>query len=199
MTRQQIVAKAEAELGSTKWSRYLTFCGIDFKTDWCMAFVSWTFGSLNGKAIPNKLINVTPTRKWFRDKNRYMDKASYKPQPGDLIIYKWREDGMVHHVGIVRYSTDTHVYTVEGNVDFINGVSRVAYKTRKRDYGPIDGYCKVIIPDVTDPDPDPTDPDPTDPWEPEIPGDNPYDPPDEQRVYYTGRKYKWYLYQKRRR
>lgn len=191
MTREELVTRAEAELGKTNWRPYLNFCGIDFKTDWCVAFVSWAFGDLNGRAIPNKLINVTPTRKWFRDRNRYMDKATYTPKPGDLIIYKWRDDGMVHHVGIVRYTTDTHVHTVEGNVDFVNGISRVGYKKRTLTYDPIDGYCHTIMSDWVDPDPG-------EPWEPEDPGDNPYLPPDEQSVYYKPKKWKWYLYQKRR-
>ena len=60
MDRAELVTRAEAELGKTNWRPYLNFCGIDFKTDWCMAFVSWAFGDLNGRAIPNKLINVPP-------------------------------------------------------------------------------------------------------------------------------------------
>lgn len=191
--REDIVAMAEGELGSTDWGKYLRFYGYDYKTDWCAAFVTWVFGQfgLNRTAVPHTM-NCTPGRKWFRDRGRYQSPVGYIPEPGDLIYYDWDNDpAWVEHVGIVRYSDGTHVYTVEGNVNFINGVSRVAYKQRTLGYGPIDGYGRPLVED-----PEPWDPD--EPWDPEDPGDNPYNPPDEFAAWYPPPKWNWLLYQKRR-
>ena len=83
-TGAEIVATAEAELGSTNWYKYLHFCGYDFKTDWCAAFVTWVFGQygLNRIAVPHT-INCTPGRQWFIDRGRYeTDKSLIHRSPG---------------------------------------------------------------------------------------------------------------------
>ena len=189
VTRQDIVNTAEAELGSTNWAKYLSYCGYDFKTDWCNAFVTWVFGQhgLNGLAVRYNSINCTPSRDWFIARDRYItDKVNYLPQPGDNIFYHWSTGtpGKVQHIGIVRYADANYVYTIEGNVDFVNGISRVAYKKRSRSYTPIEGYG---IPDM----------DNVEPWQPgdpDVPGENPYDPPDETEVEYDGRKRMKFIY-----
>lgn len=190
MTREDIVAKAEAEFGSTDQLKYLRYGGIDFRAAWCMAFVSWVFGELNGSAIPYRRVNCTPTRQWFRDRGRYMNKGTYTPIPGDLIFYDWdNDDSYVEHVGIVRFTDDDYVYTVEGNVDSRNGVSRVGYKKRLKTYGPTNGYGHTVLDDIYDP---------TTPWDPEEPGSNPYNPPDEHDIWYQEKRFKWWLYPRKR-
>ena len=192
-TGAEIVATAEAELGSTNWYKYLHFCGYDFKTDWCAAFVTWVFGQygLNRIAVPHT-INCTPGRQWFIDRGRYeTDKSTYTPVPGDVIYYHWSTgtEGKVQHVGIVRYADQDYVYTVEGNVNFINGVSRVAYKKRTRLYSSIDGYGRPYLDNAV---PDPV-------GDPELPDENPYDPPDEYKKWYPQlNRFKWYLYGRRK-
>lgn len=192
-TGAEIVATANAEHGSTNWYKYLHFCGYDFKTDWCAAFVTWVFGQhgLNRIAVPHT-INCTPGRQWFIDRGRYVtDKANYVPLPGDVIYYHWPTgtEGKVQHVGIVRYSDQDYVYTVEGNVDFINGVSRVGFKKRTRTYSSIDGYGRPYLENQTQ---DPI-------GDPEIPDGNPYDPPDEYKKWYPQlNRFKWYLYGRRK-
>ena len=192
-TGAEIVATAEAELGSTNCYKYLHFCGYDFKTDWCAAFVTWVFGQygLNRIAVPHT-INCTPGRQWFIDRGRYeTDKSTYTPVPGDVIYYHWSTgtEGKVQHVGIVRYADQDYVYTVEGNVNFINGVSRVAYKKRTRLYSSIDGYGRPYLDNAV---PDPV-------GDPELPDGNPYDPPDEYKKWYPQlNRFKWYLYGRRK-
>ena len=193
MTPQDVVNTAVGELGSTNALKYLSFCGYNFYTDWCAAFVTWAFGQhgLDGKAVP-RTINCTPGRQWFIDRGRYYtDKTTYVPQPGDVIYYHWSTGtpGKVQHVGIVRYSDQDYVYTIEGNVNFINGVSRVAYKKRTRLYSSIDGYGKPDMEGAT-----------VDPINPEDPDENPYNPPDENRlwVHPAMQPFKWWLYQRRK-
>ena len=187
-TGLDIVATAEAELGSTNWYKYLSYCDYPYKTDWCNAFVTWLFGqwSLNGVSVRYNSINCTPSRDWFIARNRYYtDKVNYVPQPGDNIFYHWSTgtEGKVQHIGIVRYSDETYVYTIEGNVDFINGISRVALKRRNRSYSAIEGYGHPDLESSEQPLP----------GDPDIPGENPYDPPDEHRRF-TNNKFKWWLY-----
>ena len=194
LTPQDVVDTAEAELGKTNALKYLSFCGYNFYTDWCAAFVTWAFGQhgLDGKAVP-RTINCTPGRHWFIDRGRYYtDKTTYTPNPGDVIYYHWSTGtpGKVQHVGIVRYADESYVYTVEGNVNFINGVSRVGFKKRSRLYSSIDGYGKPAMSNLI-----------PDPINPEDPDENPYNPPDENRIYYHPgvKKNDWWIYLKRRR
>ena len=119
-----------------------------------------------------------------------MNKGTYIPIPGDLIFYDWdNDDTYVEHVGIVRFTDDDYVYTVEGNVDSRNGVSRVGYKKRLKTYGPTNGYGHTILDDIYDP---------TTPWDPEEPGSNPYNPPDEHAIWYQEKRFKWWLYSRKR-
>jgi hypothetical protein len=190
--RDDVVATGESQLGSTNALKYLSFCGYYSYTDWCAAFVTWVFGQhgLAGKAVPIT-INCTPGRQWFIDRGAYRtDKATYQPLPGDVIYYHWSTGtpGKVQHVGIVRYSDADYVYTVEGNVNFINGVSRVGYKKRLRSYSSIDGYGIPLYDNQI----------PDDPTPPEEPDENPYDPPDEYKRRITMNKFKWWLYLKKR-
>ena len=60
-------------------------------------------------------------------------KEEYKPQPADLIIFS---SAGASHIGIVVYSDDTTVYTIEGNTG--NMVAQRAYPL---DYEQITGYC----------------------------------------------------------
>ena len=70
----------------------------------------------------------------FRDKGQFKLKEEYKPQPADLIIFS---SAGASHIGIVVYSDDTTVYTIEGNTG--NMVAQRAYPL---DYEQITGYIK---------------------------------------------------------
>ena len=52
---------------------------------------------------------------WFKDKGRYYSPSKYTPKNGDLIFFDWTGSGTADHVGIVNYTSDTTVYTIEGN------------------------------------------------------------------------------------
>lgn len=131
------------EGGSWAWRMYNSHSGTNLGTGWawCAAFVdacAWAVGGLVGVIIPQTTI-ACMSRYGVREGmgQYYLGPhlgGTARPQPGDLIQYRWNkwapEDIVdIHssdHVGIVREVSDTTVYTVEGNVS--GGV--VAYRQK---------------------------------------------------------------------
>lgn len=82
---------------------------------WCHSFVSYVAYAVG---IGNNVIPYTASCRtgmnWFKQRNRWHNRAGYKPRIGDIIYFS-RDGKNPVHVGIV-YSTDaSRVYTVEGN------------------------------------------------------------------------------------
>ena len=57
---------------------------------------------------------------------------------GDLIIYDWKADGTLNHVGIITEITPTHFKVVEGNYN-----NTVGLRTVKRNNREVYGFIKV--------------------------------------------------------
>ena len=133
-----LLAVALAEEGYTEWTgsndtKYGEWNNCNYE-EWCATFVSWC---LNNAGVPkdicNRSIAVRIFEGNFRDKGQFKLKEEYKPQPADLIIFS---SAGASHIGIVVYSDDTTVYTIEGNTG--NMVAQRAYPL---DYEQITGYC----------------------------------------------------------
>ncbi len=70
---------------------------------------------------------------------------NYKPQSGDLIFFSWSgATSSEDHIGIVVYSDDSYVYTVEGNTSSQNSLDSngdgLYFKKYALDYKYITGY-----------------------------------------------------------
>ena len=91
----------------------------DNSYDWCACFVNWCLN----QARFDKASSEISCRNWvseLTDMNMYQrSKAhggTYTPKPADFIFFNW--DGIAspaNHIGFVLYTTETHVYTIEGN------------------------------------------------------------------------------------
>ena len=107
---------------------------------YCMVFVSWCAAQcgISTGTIP-KLAYVPYCVDFYQKQGRYKAKGSYKPQPGDLIIY-----GSNSHIGIVEKVQGNTVFTIEGNTS-ANGNSSngdgVYRRSRALSDSWIKGYC----------------------------------------------------------
>ncbi len=89
--------------------------------EWCACFVNWC---LNQAHIDYASSEIS-CWKWVEElKNMGMFENSvayggtYTPKPADMIFFNWKNTNTGSgHIGYVLYTTDTHVFTVEGNAD----------------------------------------------------------------------------------
>lgn len=88
-------------------------------SSWCAAFATWCFNQAYTKlgVTPPSRYNVS-ARSLFNDLRglEYMLEPGEQPQSGDLVFW-WRMNptSWMGHVGIVIGSSDTKVWTIEGN------------------------------------------------------------------------------------
>ena len=89
--------------------------------EWCACFVNWClnqarFDKASSEIGCWKWVGELKTMKMWQDSAAY--KGTYTPKPADMIFFNW--DGKntgSGHIGYVLYTTETHVFTIEGNAD----------------------------------------------------------------------------------
>lgn len=99
---------------------------------WCASFVSW---SLTHAGVPKTLYGGNAPGCYTLIENmqkagaKITSPANYKPKTGDIIFFK-NSTAIYSHVGIVIYSDNNYVYTVEGNASSTgyNGAGAVVKK-----------------------------------------------------------------------
>lgn len=141
--REAIVAKAVSQIGYKEKGNndtiYGAWYGMNYQP-WCMMFISWCAAQcgISTGTIP-KLAYVPYCVDFYQKQGRYKSKGTYKPQPGDLIIY-----GSNSHIGIVEKVQGNTVFTIEGNTS-ANGNSSngdgVYRRSRALSDSWIKGYC----------------------------------------------------------
>ncbi len=78
----------------------------------------------------------------------YEGYSSYKPKPGDIIVFTWNGEGQYpgqdkyfsDHVGVVEKVSGNTVYTIEGNANGTNTSSTVCRRSYTLKSGKINGY-----------------------------------------------------------
>lgn len=113
---QAIVQVALTQEGNTGGQPYWSWYGFSQREEWCACYVSWCAhqcGYIDSGVIP-KFAKCTEGANWFQQRGQWQD-ASYTPQAGDIIFFRWAGDSETGHVGIVESVVDGTVYTVEGN------------------------------------------------------------------------------------
>ena len=111
-----IVEVAASQVGNVGGRPYWSWYGFNDRVEWCACFVSWCAnqcGYIREGIIP-KFAGVDTGIEWFRDRHQWQ-KRGYQPKPGDIIFFDWEGNGYGSHVGIVEFSDETYVYTIEGN------------------------------------------------------------------------------------
>ena len=89
--------------------------------EWCACFVNWCLN----QARFDKASSEIGCWKWvgeLKTMNMWQDSAAYKgtytPRPADFIFFNWKgNNNGSGHIGYVLYTTETRVYTLEGNAD----------------------------------------------------------------------------------
>lgn len=120
---QRIVQVAVGEVGNTGGQPYWSFMGFQGRVPWCASFVSWCAnecGYIESGVIPQSA-SCDPFRSYYKAKELWYDGqahgGNYTPKAGDLILFQWSGNAaaILDHVGIVKSSDGSTVYTVEGN------------------------------------------------------------------------------------
>lgn len=116
-----IVEVALAEVGTHEQGNNVTKYGQWIGANgqaWCHSFVSWCANECGyiSTGIMPKTASCEAGRQWYMQKNQYQKAdPSYVPKPGDIIYFDYDHAGVSHHVGIVEYTENGVVHTVEGN------------------------------------------------------------------------------------
>lgn len=127
---------------------YTEFCrnyGEGNSYAWCAAYVSFCLfqSRATTSATKNTIWRGIYCPTWYnRFKNEgraHSASSNYTPQPGDLVFFKGSG-----HIGIVRYSKNGKVYTIEGNTSNSAGLNPegggVYCKSYDRGYSKFDGF-----------------------------------------------------------
>ena len=108
-------------LNYIEYARLLVPHYNDNAYDWCACFVNWCLN----QARFDKASSEIGCWRWvgeLKNMNLWQDSAAYTgtytPKPADMIFFNWKGNNAGSgHIGYVLYTTDTHVFTIEGNAD----------------------------------------------------------------------------------
>lgn len=132
----RLIKIAETQLGYVEGPNNLTKYGMWYGIpdgEWCAMFVSWCANQsgISTEIIP-KYASCTAGREWFEKRGLFRYKEEYIPKAGDIIFFL--SDG-AGHTGIVINSTNSRVYTIEGNTS-----NTCAKRSYDLNYHTITGY-----------------------------------------------------------
>ena len=115
--RDRIIEIAIGELGYAEGynndTKYGDWYGLPHEP-WCAMFVSWCAAQACLSDIIPKFASCTTGYRQFEKMNE-STRNHITPKKGDIIFFKWQEDGTPDHVGLVEYVEGGRVHTIEGN------------------------------------------------------------------------------------
>lgn len=104
--------------------------------NWCAMFCSVIAHKCEVKNFPYE-VSVYYMTQLAKQSGHFMADDS-TVTAGDLIIYDWKADGTLNHVGIITEITPTHFKVIEGNYN-----NTVGLRTVKRNNREVYGFIKV--------------------------------------------------------
>lgn len=115
---------------------------VKYTDAWCATFVSFV-------GIACGLTDIMPTEcgcgamiELYKKKGRWQESDAYRPQPADIIMYDWDDNGVgdctgyPEHVGIVESVNGNTITVIEGNISDKVGERNLQVNGRY-----IRGYC----------------------------------------------------------
>ena len=104
--------------------------------NWCAMFCSVIAHKCNVKNFPYE-VSVYYMTQLAKQAGQFTtdDKAV---TAGDLIVYDWKADGTLNHIGIITEITPTHFKVIEGNYNKTVGLRTVTRKNKE-----VYGFIKV--------------------------------------------------------
>ncbi|MFL5322480.1 MAG: peptidoglycan-binding protein [Myxococcaceae bacterium] len=115
--RQKILQMARSQLGTLEVGnngggarKYQSYFGRG-QESWCADFVSWVV-SHSGKKL--NFAYCPYLESYMRNSGHWKGKSN--PQPGDIVLFDWDQNGVADHVGIVEsVNKNGSINTIEGN------------------------------------------------------------------------------------
>ena len=104
--------------------------------NWCAMFCSVIAHKCGVKNFPYE-VSVYYMTQLAKQSGHFVTDES-KVTAGDLIIYDWKADGTLNHVGIITEKTPAHFKVVEGNYN-----NTVKMRTVKIPNNEVYGFIKV--------------------------------------------------------
>ena len=104
--------------------------------NWCAMFCSVIAHKCNVKNFPYEVSVYYMTQLAKQSGHFVTDEKAVTA--GDLIIYDWKADGTLNHVGIITEITPNHFKVIEGNYN-----KTVGLRTVKRNNREVYGFIKV--------------------------------------------------------
>ena len=104
--------------------------------NWCAMFVSVIAHKCGIKNFPYE-VSVYYMTQLAKQSGHFTTDES-KVTTGDLIIYDWKADGTLNHIGLITEKTPTHFKVVEGNYNNTVGLRTVTRKNKE-----VYGFIKV--------------------------------------------------------
>lgn len=104
--------------------------------NWCAMFCSVIAHKCGVKNFPYEVSVYYMTQLAKQSGHFVTDETAVTA--GDLIIYDWKADGTLNHVGIIIEITPTHFKVIEGNYN-----KTVGLRTVKRNNREVYGFIKV--------------------------------------------------------
>ena len=115
---------------------------VKYTDDWCAVTVTASFLKAGLADIHFPECSCPRMIEKYKKAGRWMERDSYIPQPGDLILYDWEDDGrgdntgQPNHVGMVMGVSGGYIQVIEGNRG-----NAVCYRWLKVDGRYIRGFC----------------------------------------------------------
>ena len=100
--------------------------------NWCAMFCSVIAHKCNVKNFPYEVSVYYMTQ--LAKKSGHFTNDHNEVTAGDLIIYDWKADGTLNHVGIITEITPSHFKVIEGNYNKTVGL-RTVTRNNKEVYG----------------------------------------------------------------
>ncbi len=122
-----------ANAGKNNYSKYGKWYGL-ISGAWCAMFICWVYNQAGVLNKIKKTASAPNMMKYFKEKNLFIKRGAKLPSKADVIFINWDGRTSADHVGIVKKTDKTYVYTIEGNNG--NAVKNIKYKlTDKRIIG----------------------------------------------------------------
>lgn len=115
---------------------------VKYTDDWCAVTVTAAFLKAGLSQIHCGECSCPRMIEKYKKAGRWMERDSYIPQPGDLVMYDWEDDGQgdntgqPNHVGMAAGFCGDYIQVIEGNRG-----NAVCYRWLKTDGRFIRGFC----------------------------------------------------------
>lgn len=115
---------------------------VTYKDSWCATFVSFVGIKAGLQDIIHRECSCAQMIELYKKRGRWIEKDSYVPKAGDIIMYDWNDSGKgdcaghPEHVGIVVSIKNNSIKVIEGNKSNAVGYRDIPVNGRH-----IRGYC----------------------------------------------------------